>query len=66
MSAHERQRRLNTLRQRVFSGDIQSWMEAQFDWIRRVRGDSETGDESARSDGRTDFESDSHEPTPPV
>ncbi|TMT86941.1 trehalose-6-phosphate synthase [Haloterrigena sp. H1] len=66
MSAYERQRRLNTLRQRVFSGDIQSWMETQFDWIRRVRGDSETGDESGRSDGRTDSESGSHEPTPPV
>ena len=61
MSRYERQRRLNTLRQRVFNGDIQSWMETQFDWIRRVRDD-----ESDRSDGHTDSESDSREPTPPV
>ena len=60
MSAHERQRRLNTLRQRVFSGDIQSWMATQFDWINRVH------DKSGRTGGRTDSESDSREPTPPV
>jgi len=66
MSAYERQRRLNTLRQRVFNGDIQSWMATQFDWIRRVHDDDESSDESGRTGRRTDSESDSREPTPPV
>ena len=51
MSSYERQYRLHTLRQRVFNGDIQSWMATQFEWIDRVRGD-----EGA----------DSREPTPPI
>ena len=66
MSAHERQRRLNTLRQRVFSGDIQSWMATQFDWINRVHDDAGSSDKSGRTRRRTDSESDSREPTPPV
>ncbi|SEP72110.1 alpha,alpha-trehalose-phosphate synthase (UDP-forming) [Natrinema salaciae] len=49
MSPHERRWRMNTLRQRVFDGDIRSWMDTQFDWIRRVHGGrrrSETGPDS--------------------
>ncbi len=60
MSPYERRRRMNTLRQRVFNNDLESWMDTQFDWIRRVHGDhqqTETG---------TDTDSDSREPTPPV
>ncbi|SEV82196.1 alpha,alpha-trehalose-phosphate synthase (UDP-forming) [Natrinema salifodinae] len=58
MPPHERRRRMNTLRQRVFNGDIESWMSTQFDWIRRVHGDP------GRKRRRTD--SDSTEPTPSV
>ncbi|WP_254532530.1 alpha,alpha-trehalose-phosphate synthase (UDP-forming) [Natrinema gelatinilyticum] len=60
MSPYERQRRMNTLRQRVFSGDIESWMNTQFDWIRRVH------DGVGEPDTSTDYGSDSREPTPPV
>ncbi|MBZ6494027.1 alpha,alpha-trehalose-phosphate synthase (UDP-forming) [Natrinema longum] len=54
MSPYERKRRMNTLRQRVCNGDIESWMETQFDWIRRVHDD--------RRD-ETDRDSDSREST---
>ncbi|ELY82624.1 alpha,alpha-trehalose-phosphate synthase (UDP-forming) [Natrinema gari] len=60
MSPYERRRRMNTLRQRVFDDDLESWMATQFDWIRRVHGDRE------RSDTTTDTDSDSRERTPPV
>ncbi|WP_436346937.1 trehalose-6-phosphate synthase [Natronorubrum sp. FCH18a] len=40
MSSHERQQRMNTLRNRVFDGDLGWWMETQFDWIRRVHSES--------------------------
>ena len=60
MPSYERQRRMNTLRQRVFDGDIQSWMETQFDWIRRVHGDRRTAESGSVRD------SDSREPTPPA
>jgi trehalose 6-phosphate synthase len=51
---------MNTLRQRVFDGDIESWMETQFDWIRRVHDDSRT------TEPRSERDSDSREPTPPI
>ncbi|ELY87133.1 alpha,alpha-trehalose-phosphate synthase (UDP-forming) [Natrinema altunense] len=60
MSSYERRRRMNTLRQRVFDGDLESWMATQFDWIRRVHGDR------GRSETNTDTDSDSRERTPPV
>ncbi|WP_226007884.1 alpha,alpha-trehalose-phosphate synthase (UDP-forming) [Natrinema salinisoli] len=60
MSPYERRRRMNTLRQRVFDGDLESWMATQFDWIRRVHDGSES------KDTNTDSDSDSREPTPPV
>jgi len=60
LSTYERQRRMNTLRQRVFDGDIESWMETQFDWIRRVHDDSRT------TEPRSERDSDSREPTPPI
>ncbi|WP_226479794.1 alpha,alpha-trehalose-phosphate synthase (UDP-forming) [Natrinema amylolyticum] len=62
MSPYERRRRMNTLRQRVFNGDLESWMETQFDWIRRVHGDRRRTETSTD----TDTDSDSREPTPPV
>lgn len=34
---HERKRRMNTLRTRVFDGDLEWWMKTQFDWMRSVR-----------------------------
>ncbi|WP_408957928.1 trehalose-6-phosphate synthase [Natrinema sp. 74] len=58
MPPYERRRRLNTLRQRVFAGDIETWMDTQFDWIRRVHDGS--------GEGETSTGSDSTEPTPPV
>jgi trehalose 6-phosphate synthase len=58
MSPYERQRRMNTLRRRVFDGDLESWMGTQFDWIRRIHG------ESGRTEPRTD--PDSKEPTTSV
>ncbi|ELY67107.1 alpha,alpha-trehalose-phosphate synthase (UDP-forming) [Natrinema versiforme] len=70
MPPYERRRRMNTLRQRVFNGDIEAWMDTQFDWIRRVHGDRRTGDASAEnsagSGSDTDSDSDSKEPTPPA
>ncbi|ELY80525.1 alpha,alpha-trehalose-phosphate synthase (UDP-forming) [Natrinema pallidum] len=60
MSSYERRRRMNTLRQRVFDDDLESWMATQFDWIRRVHGDRE------RSETNTDTDSESRERTPPV
>ncbi|AXR78654.1 alpha,alpha-trehalose-phosphate synthase (UDP-forming) [Natrarchaeobaculum sulfurireducens] len=39
MPRHERQRRINTLRSRVFDADLEQWMATQFDWIRRVHAD---------------------------
>ncbi|UHQ95305.1 alpha,alpha-trehalose-phosphate synthase (UDP-forming) [Haloterrigena alkaliphila] len=57
MPRRERQRRMNTLRTRIFDGDLEWWMETQFDWIRRVhrREDRET-------DGRTSAERSGREP----
>ncbi|WP_254764832.1 alpha,alpha-trehalose-phosphate synthase (UDP-forming) [Natrinema marinum] len=60
MTAYERRRRMNTLRQRVFAGDIEAWMDTQFDWIRRVHDGSGEGEPSSGSGP------DSTEPTPPV
>ncbi|QLG51163.1 alpha,alpha-trehalose-phosphate synthase (UDP-forming) [Natrinema halophilum] len=60
MSQYERSRRMNTLRQRVFNGDIESWMDTQFDWIRRIH------ENAHETTSRTDPESDSREPTQPV
>ncbi len=60
MPSYERRRRMNTLRQRVFADDIEAWMDTQFDWIRRVHGDS------GKSETSTGSDSDSTEPTPPV
>ncbi|OLZ40383.1 trehalose-6-phosphate synthase [Natrinema saccharevitans] len=60
MPGYERRRRMNTLRQRVFAGDLESWMATQFDWFRRLHGDPN------RTDADSDTDSDSREPTPPV
>lgn len=62
MPATERRRRMNTLRNRVFDGDLESWMGSQFDEIRRVHTDSDPddGDEGSNSDRDTDAQ------TPPV
>ncbi|QLK26756.1 trehalose-6-phosphate synthase [Natrinema zhouii] len=60
LSAYERQWRMNTLRQRVFDGDIESWMETQFDWIRRIHDGSRT------TESQSERNSDSREPTPPA
>ncbi|MFC4541802.1 trehalose-6-phosphate synthase [Halosolutus amylolyticus] len=57
MPSHERQRRMNTLRARVFDDDIESWMRTQFDWIRRVHGGTNGSgpgsDRDRNSRGRT-------------
>ncbi|QRV17579.1 trehalose-6-phosphate synthase (plasmid) [Haloterrigena salifodinae] len=52
MAPRERQRRMNTLRNRVFDGDLEWWMETQFDWIRRVHADKrrDGGDRGSDSD----------------
>ncbi|WP_440772717.1 alpha,alpha-trehalose-phosphate synthase (UDP-forming) [Natronorubrum sp. DTA28] len=39
MPLHGRQRRMRTLRNRVFDGDLEWWMDTQFDWIRRVHNE---------------------------
>ncbi|ELY48879.1 alpha,alpha-trehalose-phosphate synthase (UDP-forming) [Natronolimnohabitans innermongolicus] len=52
MPAHERQSRMNTLRNRVFDRDLEWWMKTQFDWIRRVHTDGRRGG----SDGPVDRE----------
>ncbi|WP_049923663.1 alpha,alpha-trehalose-phosphate synthase (UDP-forming) [Halopiger djelfimassiliensis] len=61
MPPRERKRRLNTLRNRVFDGDIESWMAEQFDWLRRVHDDVPN-----ETDPDTDTDPDSREPTPSV
>ncbi|WP_049925576.1 alpha,alpha-trehalose-phosphate synthase (UDP-forming) [Halopiger goleimassiliensis] len=61
MPIQERQRRMETLRNRVFDGDLERWMETQFAWIRRVHADDPTA-----SEPDTDPDPDSREPTPPA
>ncbi|THE66181.1 trehalose-6-phosphate synthase [Salinadaptatus halalkaliphilus] len=60
MAPHERHRRLQTLRTRVFEADLEQWMESQFEWIRRVQ----TRNRSTVS--RPDTDNDSRERTPPI
>ncbi|MFC4438181.1 MULTISPECIES: alpha,alpha-trehalose-phosphate synthase (UDP-forming) [Natrialbaceae] len=63
MPTEERRRRMNTLRNRVFDGDLESWMRSQFDEIRRVHAPSDSDDdedEGSNSDRDTDAQ------TPPV
>ena len=54
MPAHERKRRLQTLRGRVFDGDLEWWMGTQFDWIRRVHDDRRRDRRSRGSDAAAD------------
>ncbi|MXV63340.1 trehalose-6-phosphate synthase [Natronorubrum sp. JWXQ-INN-674] len=57
MPPHERKQRMNTLRNRVFDMDLDSWMETQFDWIRRVRSEiGQTGPQDPDPDGERDFD----------
>ncbi|WP_137291536.1 alpha,alpha-trehalose-phosphate synthase (UDP-forming) [Natronorubrum halophilum] len=62
MPSDERQHRMNTLRKRVLEGDLEWWMETQFDWIRRVHGDGPArgpdSDLRREFDERTDRDSD--------
>ncbi len=51
MPSHERRRRMNTLRNRVFDADLAQWMATQFDWIRRVHGDRRSASSDGDSDG---------------
>ncbi len=53
MTPHERTRRMNTLRTRVFDGDLKSWMRTQFDWIRRIHIDERDPDRDRESDEYT-------------
>ena len=48
MPARERQRRMNTLRNRVFDADLEHWMTTQFDWIRHVHRGGTDESESDR------------------
>ena len=57
MPRRERQRRMNTLRNRVFDADLERWMTTQFDWIRRVHRGATDESEPDR---------DSRERTPPA
>ncbi|WP_339106336.1 trehalose-6-phosphate synthase [Haloterrigena salinisoli] len=62
MPSRERQHRMNTLRNRVFDGDLEWWMETQFDWIRRVHADGGhdggTRDDDSSSDHGSNPDSD--------
>ncbi|NGM71522.1 trehalose-6-phosphate synthase [Natronolimnobius sp. AArcel1] len=58
MPIRERQRRMTTLRNRVFDGNLERWMDAQFDWIEHVHSDSSDTDSP-----RDSSEFRPHEPT---
>ncbi|RQG93799.1 alpha,alpha-trehalose-phosphate synthase (UDP-forming) [Natrarchaeobius chitinivorans] len=62
MPRHERRRRMNTLRHRVFENDIGSWMDSQFDWIQSIH----EGSSSEAIDQDPDTDPDSPEYTPRV
>lgn len=73
MPAEERQRRMNTLRNRVFGADLESWMQTQFDWIRQVHtasdtvdGDSGDGGDGGDRQSESDSDRDTDAQTPPV
>lgn len=54
MPQSERKRRMHRLRTTVFEGDLEQWMDAQFDWITRVHGGgrgSGSGTETGGSPG---------------
>lgn len=59
MAPRERQHRMNTLRNRVFDGDLEWWMETQFDWIRRIHADERRGGGARGSDADSDRDPDS-------
>ena len=61
MPPHERKRRMHTLRNRVMTGDLERWMDTQFDWLRRIHAGP-----SRPSKPDTDPDPDSREHTPPV
>jgi trehalose 6-phosphate synthase len=63
LSPAERRLRMNTLRKRVFDGNLEWWMTAQFDWIRRVRNETLQDDATRGADSDTDREFDSNSET---
>ncbi|MFP8952633.1 trehalose-6-phosphate synthase [Natrialbaceae archaeon A-arb3/5] len=64
MPPQERHHRMNVLRNRVFDANLESWMDDQFDWIRRTHdGVSHLG---SASDTDHDSDPDSPEQPPSV
>ncbi|ELY49611.1 alpha,alpha-trehalose-phosphate synthase (UDP-forming) [Natronorubrum sulfidifaciens] len=74
LPAHERKRRMNTLRNRVFDGNLEWWMKTQFDWIRAVKTERHRSDSTRDTDSGADRDTDSdsdmefgpHEPSSSV
>ncbi|SFB94339.1 trehalose 6-phosphate synthase [Halobiforma haloterrestris] len=52
MPIDERRRRMRTLRDRVFDADIERWMSAQFDWMRRLHGEPSRSGRRRQEQGR--------------
>jgi len=43
MAPHERRKRMQLLRARVFDGDLEAWMDEQFEWMCRIHSEPASG-----------------------